>query len=165
MRGGVFFLELTRNPTTGLFHPHLHVIFEGAYLPVDLCRKHWLSVTDDSFIVDVRDIKTAKHAAAYVAKYASKSIDRSIWNDAKALIETMNALRGTRTFSTFGNWKSAKLSHVEHDPTDWESLGSLHLVRARAAHGDQESITILNALKGVFLYAPHRPALEPPPDS
>lgn len=157
-RGGVFFLELTRNTQTNLFHPHLHVIFEGAYLPQSLARKHWMSVTSDSFIVDVRDIKTSSQAASYVAKYASKSIDRSIWNNAAALVETIEALRGTRTFSCFGTWKAAGLSRVEHDATDWESIGSLDLLRVRAEHGDAESLAILERLQGVYLYAPPRSA-------
>jgi hypothetical protein len=104
MTGGVYFLELTFNERTALWHPHLHVIFEGAYLPHPVAKSTWLDVTADSFVVDVRALNGASGAAGYVTKYATKAVGASIWTNAGRLDEAMGALAGRRCFQTFGDW-------------------------------------------------------------
>ena len=66
LRGGATVMELTINPVTGLWHPHLHVIFHGLYLPQPLVRKHWHRITGDSFICDVRCGR--KHEARHLIR-------------------------------------------------------------------------------------------------
>jgi hypothetical protein len=52
--------------------PHWHLLIRGAFIP-----QHWLSATwkalTGAFIVDIRRINNPKHAAAYVAKYVTKT--------------------------------------------------------------------------------------------
>lgn len=52
--------------------PHLHILARMPYVPQATLSK-WMSEIDDSPIVWVEKIKNRKKAAAYVAKYISKS--------------------------------------------------------------------------------------------
>lgn len=146
VRGGVWFVELTLNPRTGLWHPHIHAIFEGRYLPLDLIRKLWHDVTKDSYIVDLKFISKTEWVASYVAKYAGKTIPHEVWSSPKHLAEAIKALEGKRTFSTFGTWKSLNLSEVPQDDDTWINIGPLAEVIQRAIHGDPEARYALTQL-------------------
>jgi len=150
MDGGLAFLELTRNEQTGLWHPHLHVLFTGDFLPHRLARAVWEHVTQDSYIVDVRSLTTPKSAATYVAKYASKALSPRVWRDPNALAEAALALCGRRTFLAFGSWTKMSLSRP--DPTDdtaddWEEVGTLAEILTRANAGDEDARAIVRALR------------------
>ena len=146
--GGVAFTEITLNPSTRLWHPHLHVIFEGQYIPHAWLKEAWLSITTDSFIVDVRPLKDADNAASYVAKYASKAISANVVNDKERFAEAVAALEGARMFATFGCWTKLALSRHPESAEGWMALRPLYLVLEDARHGDVASIAILRALSG-----------------
>ena len=146
IRGGIAFLELTYTPERRQFHPHLHIIFEGNYVPHAQLRNEWLSVTGDSFIVDVRQVARPDHAIGYVAKYASKSIGPSIWKDDDAFAAVIRGLKGVRTLFTFGTWRNFKLLDAPQDDTAWQTIGKLETMIQRAKSGDPEACRILNAL-------------------
>lgn len=146
IRGGIAFLELTYSPERRQFHPHLHVIFEGDYINFKLLRQEWLSVTGDSFIIDIRPIHRPEVAIGYVAKYASKAIGSSIWRDPTAFAEVIRGMQGVRTLFTFGTWKGFKLLKAPESDTEWKTLGRLDDIVKRAATGDAEASQILRAL-------------------
>ena len=164
LRGGVAVLELTVNETTQLWHPHLHVIFEGAFLPQRVASRHWHDVTGDSFIVDVRALRTHQYAIAYVAKYATKALPTSIWRSPNHLDEAVEALRGVRALNTFGTWRGVKLRE-RHDTEDvWEPLGRLDFFLHQARLGDPEARAILAALRHEVTLErpdPHNPHTAP----
>lgn len=148
IKGGIAFLELTRNRQTGTWHPHLHVLFEGEFLPHALASAIWREVTGDSFIVDIRAIRSVGEAAGYVVKYATKSVNANVWADPEALAEAMVALVGKRTFNSFGTWKPLKLARPIADDLDWEPVCSLKTLMNRARSGDRDSIMLLQTLFG-----------------
>lgn len=145
--GGLAFLELTISPQTGLWHPHLHIIVQGAYLPKDLLRKEWHVITGDSYIVDVRAIRSPAEAASYVAKYAAKAIGRRVWSNPDAFLEAVAALVGRRTFNTFGTWTDLDLSKPPTDETDWEVLYPLDTLLSRVRERDPDALAIFRALE------------------
>lgn len=147
IRGGIAFLELTINRTTGLWHPHLHVLFEGSYLDKTLASITWKDVTGDSFIVDIRQIRSARHAAGYVAKYASKGLAASVLNSHPHLVEAIKALRGRRVFNTFGSWSALGLTDQPPLEGEWFAIASLPVLIARANAGDAEARQILASLR------------------
>lgn len=147
MTGGVAFFEITLNLKTGLWHPHLHVLFAGGFLPYQLAREVWLQCTGDSYIVDVRPIQDARQAASYMAKYASKAVDAPVFNVPDKLDEAVTALAGRRLFNTFGNWTRLKLSRPVADDVEWEPVAPLSAVIARARAGDRDSVVLLNYLR------------------
>jgi len=144
MTGGVYFLELTYNERTSRWHPHLHVIFEGSYLPHAIAKEVWLDVTGDSYIVDLRPLSGARGAAGYVAKYATKSVNASVWTAPARLDEAMSALAGRRTFQPFGGWRALHLSRPPGDDTVWEPVCTLADMIRRARGGDQTASRILS---------------------
>lgn len=146
MTGGIYFLELTLNTQTRQWHPHLHVMFEGSFLPHEIAKREWHDVTGDSYIVDIRRVGDSRSAASHLAKYASKALGASVWNDHDRLREAMIALAGRRTFSTFGTWTALELSKIPDDPATWDTIGPLWQVMDRANAGDEESIKIIRYL-------------------
>jgi len=144
--GGLFFLEVTLNDQTRMWHPHLHVIYEGQYLPQKLAANVWLSVTSDSYIVDVRALSSSDSAADYVSKYASKGISQRVWQDPERFVEAIIALSGRRTFSVFGTWRGLGLSATPRDSCDWVYFGRLDDVIILARSGDTACLEILGLL-------------------
>lgn len=147
MWGGVSFLEVTYNAKTSTWHPHLHIIFEGLYLPTDIARSTWLSLTGDSYIIDVRFIRNTRLAASYVTKYAAKTINASVWTIEPAFIEALEALQHCRTFNTFGTWRALKLTVVPEDDTLWVDLAPLAHVLFQARQGDPVARDIANDIR------------------
>jgi len=152
--GGIYFLELTYNERTSRWHPHLHVIFEGGYLPHAIAKETWLEVTGDSWIVDLRPMNGANGAAGYVAKYATKSINSTVWAQPDRLDEAMQALAGRRTFQTFGSWHALNLSKVPDDDTNWEPVCTLATLIREAQSGNADSRRILSGLTNNFDLGP-----------
>lgn len=146
--GGIAFTELTLNDRTRLWHPHLHVIFEGQWVPKQWVKSEWLRITGDSFIVDLRPLKDADHAAGYVAKYASKAISANVVLDRDRFPEAIAALQAHRLFATFGTWTGLHLSRHPEDDVGWEPLRPLYLVILDARSGDVTARAILSALRG-----------------
>jgi len=146
MTGGVFFLELTFNERTDRWHPHLHVIFEGAYLPYAIAKNAWFDITGDSYIIDLRSLSGARGAAGYVTKYATKSVNASVWTAPARLDEAMTALTGRRTFQPFGAWRALHLSKPPEDDTMWEPVCTLADLIRRAQVRDQSARRILLGL-------------------
>jgi hypothetical protein len=146
IKGGIAFLELSRNRQTGHWHPHLHVLFEGEFLPHAVASKAWLAVTTDSFIVDVRAIRTVGEACGYVVKYATKAVSANVWADPEALKEAMVALVGKRTFNSFGTWRQFSLARPAADDLIWEPIMSLLNLVAKSRSGDIDAARILTKL-------------------
>lgn len=148
MQGGISFLELTLNPRTRLFHPHLHILFEGDYLPQKVASDTWKSVTEDSYIVDIRAIKTIAQACSYVAKYASKGIGPSVLNSPNHLTESIEAVSGRRIFNTFGSWSQLGLTDQPPPEDGWYPIGTFADLQSRRHAGDPAAIRIFRILSG-----------------
>ncbi len=144
--GGIAFLEITRNQVSNQWHPHLHVIASGKFIPQSWLRDRWLEITGDSYIVDVRLIRDKREAALYVTKYASKTLSPKVWNDYEALREAILALSGRRTFNVFGNWTAFHLSKPPTDNTSWVFLATLPDLIRRHQQGDSSASRILSLL-------------------
>jgi hypothetical protein len=55
---------------------HIHIVYEGSYIPEHELSELWFRITGDSFMVDVRplgDEHDKRRAAGYLAKYLGKS--------------------------------------------------------------------------------------------
>jgi len=146
IEGGIAFLEITRNERTGHWHPHSHVIFAGKYIAKAVLRDMWFDITGDSWIVDIRLIRTPQAAASYVLKYATKAISARVWRNPDALTEAIRALSGKRAFNCFGSWTAFNLSRVP--PTDlvWEFFETLPNLIRRYKAGDAAAGQVLSRL-------------------
>ena len=143
--GGCAVCEVKPKDGTDGWHPHLHAIIEGRFLPLKLIRKHWLRITGDSFIVDIAIGRDAASAARYVSKYITKPFDNDTTRRPHRLIEAIKALHGRRLVSTFGNWRGQRLT--EHQPNGtWIRVGTLGQLRQRAQNGDDFALNLLTYL-------------------
>lgn len=143
--GGVGFVELKWNEYPGRWHPHLHLLVHGKYLPHKELSAHWHRVTGGSFIVHVTTAGGADAIARYAAKYASKPLNPSFSHDDDRLDEAIVALKGRRLCTTFGGWRHVLL--VEPLSEDgWTHLGTLDSLIHSAACGDETARAVLNAI-------------------
>jgi hypothetical protein len=146
LQGGLWFFEVTVSPQTGLWHPHLHVIWRGAFLSKQVASAEWHDVTGDSFIVDVRFIRSLNHAVGYVAKYAAKLVSAAVWRNPEYLAEAMEALDRRKLLGAFGSLAHIAMLRRLPDDVGWECIGSLTSVMRRAKAGDRAAQTILQLL-------------------
>lgn len=162
VHGGAAFVELTWSPKTGHWHPHLHVLCTGGYLPHNRLKQAWLDVTGDSYIVDIRLARDKGAVLAYVTKYVTKSIGGSYVNRPYLLDEAVRALKGRKLCLTFGDWRGIQLTTVPAD-ADWVNIGSYDSHMARALRGDADAVRIMEILSPVQLVLERDHHYTPPP--
>lgn len=143
--GGVAFLELKLGRGDSLWHPHLHVLIRGKYLPQKALADAWLNVTGDSHVVDVRMARSPEHVYRYLAGYVTKGWSSGLYRNADRLAEAVLALRGRKLLACFGSF--VKL-HLLRPPTPetWVIVGTLADLRDRARLCDPEALQVLAAI-------------------
>lgn len=145
VKGGAAMIEVTYDKLHGLWHPHLHILFEGTYLPHQKLRTMWHKITADSYIVDVRAVNDASAVHRYVSKYVSKPMSGDVVRSDRVLDDFLQAMQGKRLCATFGTWAGFKLCDIA--VTDrWENLGSLDEWLRKKRAGDIEAIELLSHL-------------------
>ncbi len=145
--GGLYFIEVTRSDVSGLWHPHLHCLVDKPFIPHTLLKSQWHAITEDSFIVDIRQVPSTRYVVGYITKYAGKAIPSHIWTDPAAFREVIQAFERKRTFSTFGNWKSFDLTKKPADDDQWIDVGSLAAIIRNASAGQPDAMHVLAHLK------------------
>lgn len=107
--GGIWFFQVKKSSVDKLWHPHLHCIIAGNYIPLRKLQKEWMRITGKSFVVDLRLIKDQKKAANYVARYAVRPCDLKDFDfeDAK---EIYFALQKRRLCGTWKKCRKLKLT-------------------------------------------------------
>ena len=124
LKGGAAFVEITVNQETGDWHPHLHVVAEGSYIPQADLRKAWLEITGDSHIVDIRLIRSKGQACRYVTKYVTKAFSNELYENEQDLHEAIRAMRGRKLCHAFGTWHHLRLTATD-DVDQWVTIGRL----------------------------------------
>lgn len=125
-KGGVMFTEIKLGRDSR-WHVHCHIIAEGTWMDSGELSDEWKAVTGDSPVVDIRAVENVEAASGYIAKYGSKPCDRSVLFSPQRLIEAIEAMHGSRTCTTFGEWRGKRLS-ASSDDTDnvgWERIGTI----------------------------------------
>lgn len=128
---GAAILEVTYNATTRHWHPHLHCLLRATFIPQQQISHLWAKLTRGSPIVDIRSVKDAHRAAAYIAAYLAKPPAqmaelppdmRAQWIDANCsqhwLVQWGQAL------------PPAKGMLIDELPNDWYHVGWLEYVVA-----------------------------------
>lgn len=122
-RGGAAFMEVKWNPQRDRWHPHLHILSEGKFIPQHHLKRLWFRITGDSFIVDVRLVKSRPDLCSYVTKYVTSPVSHSVTNHHDLLCEAIRALHGRRTATTFGSWRGLRLIALP-ESDEWSYYGS-----------------------------------------
>jgi len=157
MTGGVFFFEVTYNEKARLWHPHLHILFEGNYIDYRVLKRLWLLITNDSYVLDIRPVGNSATAAGYIAKYAGKPVDSHIIACESALNECIRSFVGRRTFNVFGSWRGLDLSKNPESTYEWLPVAPLSEIMDRAAQGEPWARSVLSSLRGGSLYVCDQP--------
>lgn len=158
--GGAAFFEETYNKETDQFHPHLHCVLNGNFIPFEKLKSLWLKCTGDSDHVFVRQIKSAHDAACEVAKYASKPLHASNFHHENVIDEVMCATKSLRLCTTWGTWRGYQLTKklkIEDAP-GWTFVGSLDSIATLAVRGEPFAVRIWEAIK----WKSRRPKKNPP---
>jgi hypothetical protein len=143
--GGVAFLEIKWMPETQRWHPHLHILVQGLFIPHADLKAEWLRVTRDSTVVDIRLARNHAKVGEYVTKYASKPFNSSFLHEQDRLDEAVLALKGRRLATTFGDWRGYRLT-LPDDDREWHVLGTLQQVAWQAQQGDSVSRSAMASL-------------------
>ncbi len=107
--------EHTENPKTDDFHVHLHlIVLRGKFWSQSDISDAWRSVTGDSFIVDIRQIKDIHKGVKEVCKYIVKSVDLLKMTDEK-FRQVIELKKGTRMFISGGCFYNVKLDDDADD--------------------------------------------------
>jgi len=167
VHGGAYVIEITRNCETALWHPHVHVVYEGAYIPQKQLQAEWHRITLHSEIVWIAEVSGTKSMAAELSKYLGKPARLDTWPNF-ALLEYIRAIRGARLLQTFGNCHGKTAADTDPNPEPSTERWSVSLARITylAQHGNDTAnrLLALVALRWKYLqpYIYHRvPQIEP----
>ncbi len=104
---GIIVIETTEKGKG--FHLHLHILYDGFYLPQQMISDIWYDITKTSDIVDIRQPRNTEQVLRYLSKYISKGC--SI-NSTESLVDYFQATKHVRMFRTFGkNFKVVKVAY------------------------------------------------------
>ena len=120
--GGVWFFQLKFNKDTQQWHPHIHCLVAGKFLPHGELKKLWHKITGDSYVVDIRPVKDLAGCSNEVARYATSPADITAVNLERAL----DIYYATKHQRICGSWGSAKSMSLK--PTPLEDTGEWHKV-------------------------------------
>lgn len=144
INGGIWFFQVKKSDADNCWHPHIHCIAEGRYVPQKSLSDTWLKITTDSNIVDIRAVKNAKATADYVSRYATSPCELSSLSTDDS-IEVVDALDGRRMCGTFGSGKEIQLVPKKcPDADDWEDIGTYWSV-VNFRHLDDNANAIFSA--------------------
>jgi len=146
VHGGLAVLEISRNGDTGAWHPHLHVLAVGRYLPHDELREAWRTATNGSYIVDIRAVPDNTEAIRYVLRYLTKPASTAIYRHHDSLCQLLLALHHRRTYQTFGILHGLD-ADTSDDADGWTPVAPLHHIIYQAALGEPSAVNILNHLR------------------
>lgn len=113
---GVYTIEITINERTGLWHPHLHILYEGQYIPQAKLRYHWHTITNGSEIVWIEEVYSAAGAANELCKYIGKPQNATHWTDNQLHAYAL-AVAGLRMVQPFGTRTPTPIIDETPDPT------------------------------------------------
>ncbi len=136
--GGVWFFQVKLSSKSDQWHPHIHCLIKGKYLPHDWISRKWLRMTKTSNIVDIRAVKNKSEVAKYVARYCARPAKLSLF-PVPLRQEIFEALHGRRLCGKWGDAKVISLSPPKFLPAEkytrlgkWSTILSLKVTSAIA---------------------------------
>ena len=129
--GGVWFFQLKFNTTTEQWHPHIHCLVAGKYLPQNELKKLWHKITGDSYVVDIRPVKDLEGCSNEVARYATSPADITAVNLERA-IEIYYATKHRRICGSWGSARSLTLKPTPLEDTgEWTKVADFFFINVK----------------------------------
>ncbi len=143
---GAAVIELAYNKSRRQWHPHLHIIASGRFLPQKALSRCWCKATDGSSIVDIRRVKNPSEASKYLAKYMCKNPPVERWPEPiERAREIVQATHGRRLVLNFGRWPDVTGDDLPAET--WHNIAPLSWVAARARDGEPWAIDHILGLR------------------
>lgn len=121
--GGIWFFQILRSKQSGQWHPHIHCLISGEFIPHRHIVEHWSQITGGSSIVDIRPIRDVIAVSKYVARYSSRPAQLEKYNNADRR-EIVLSLEGRRLCGKWGTGRSCELSNkLKVDISAWREIG------------------------------------------
>lgn len=157
--GSLWVVEITWRHERERWHPHLHVVAAGVYWPQNSLRIAWGKATGDSYICDIRPVRSSAHISHYLTKYLTKSLAGSVWHQPDRLCEAIVALHGRKLIGTTGSWAKLKLLSPPEDDLTWKPICPASSLLREALRGDQAASIIATVIwkSGFTNYAKEHP--------
>ena len=129
--GGIWFFQLKFNHTTEQWHPHIHCLVAGSFLPHKRLKQLWYKITGDSDIVDIRKVTDLENCSNEVARYATSPADIAAVDQERA----MDIYNSTKHRRICGSWGSARSVMLKPKPLDdldmWERVADFYFVNIK----------------------------------
>lgn len=155
--GGAYAVEVTYNPKTGQWHPHLHILIDGSYFPHAELVEAWNAATGDSYIVWIEAVRDHGRMAGELAAYCGKPEHVATW-PAYKIHEYAYATRSARMFGTFGWFYKTGLADDDPGEPDSPHVYSVSLPKlvSEASEGDTLAGNFLTiAIRRWPVFAPY----------
>ncbi len=129
--GGVWFFQLQFNQETQQWHPHIHCLVAGQYLPHGRLKQLWFKITGDSHVVDIRPVRDLEGCSNEVARYATSPADLTAVNRERSL-EIHYATKHRRICGTWGSAKSMVLKPTPLEDTgEWTKVADFFFINVK----------------------------------
>ncbi len=129
--GGVWFFQLKFNSTTEQWHPHIHCLVAGKFLPQGELKALWFKITGDSYVVDIRPVKDLEGCSNEVARYATSPADITAV-DLDRAIEIYHATKHRRICGSWGSARSLTLKPTPLEDTgEWTKVADFFFINVK----------------------------------
>lgn len=164
--GGTYSLEVTFNSVLRTWHPHLHLVVDGSFIPQKELATVWEKITGDSRIVWIEKVNDAQRTAKYLATYVNTPPDLHEWG-CNAIVQYAIAMKGRRLIACFGSLHAANVdaANEQEAPPQTTAVCSIADLAESAYNGNvhaQEAMTILPRMGGAWAAVASRYTLFPP---
>lgn len=144
--GGVWFFQLKFNEQAQQWHPHIHCLVAGKYLPQARLKSLWHKITGDSYVVDIRPVKDLESCSNEVARYATSPADITAVNLQRAL-EIHYATKHRRICGSWGSAKSLVLRpRPLEDTGEWSKVADFYFINTTKEY-DPNALTFWKCFK------------------
>ena len=111
VKGGAYIIELL--PHEDYWHIHLHTLLDCAYIPNQQLFTAWRGILGVRHAeIDIRQADS-REARAYIAKEVTKNM--AIALDPDMIVKWYEAIRGTRTWESFGSFRNKKMNDLDNE--------------------------------------------------
>jgi hypothetical protein len=145
-QSGIGVMEIKYTAGRNPWHPHLHIISQGMTLTHRDLSAAWRAASRGSFCVWIRPIEPDGKELWYVAKYASKPMDKTVALSPGRLARCARDLAHRRLHQRYGTWEGSPLESRRHHLEGWHLVSSL--ADAIDAAG-REEVWAVAALKAI----------------
>ncbi len=136
VQGGVWFFQVKLSKRSDQWHPHIHCIIQGRYMPKGWLSRKWKQITKTSTIVDIKAIKNKSEIARYVARYCARPAKLSEY-PVELRVEIFEAMHSRRLCGVWGHARGVRLSPPksvpEHKFTRLGTWSTIHSLKGDSA--------------------------------